>query len=366
MAMAFHGFGKPARPFDPLPEAYSTPGIGDGLPGATPLSSAPRPGMFAARRTPLSLDMADVTEIAASEMGNSQSQALAPVSLIDPSAMPERAGNLPTLSGMPEVKAAKPAFFGKGGVGWDIIGTIGDIAAGLGGAQGTYWPTRLAQKRQQTEWERQDALRRQDRDWVIEDRNYRASLPQYFMSGRDRVSFNPVTGETQTVYDAPEDFQEYANLLGLEPGSDEYNDAMEDYVLRSNGPTAQAGRAELEGIRQNNRVSLEGVRQNNRAALRQMPTYSNLHPRPAGGGSGGGGDRPPRNTSNVFAPILAKVARGLPLTAGEQQVLGMYNRGRGGKGAVNTSAGTGGGKTATDPRTGKKVQWNGSQWVPIN
>src|SRR3546814_18816237 len=81
------------------------------------------------------------------------------------------------------------------------------------------------------------------------------------MSGEDRVSYNPVSGESQTLYDAPEDFQLYADQMGFEPGTDEYNDAMADYVLRTSGPTAQTGRQYLENLRQQNRLAVTGERQ---------------------------------------------------------------------------------------------------------
>src|SRR3546814_12083905 len=88
------------------------------------------------------------------------------------------------------------------------------------------------------------------------------------MSGEDRVSYNPVSGESQTLYDAPEDFQLYADQMGFEPGTDEYNDAMADYVLRTSGPTAQTGRPYLEHLRQQNRLAVEGARPKNRHKLR--------------------------------------------------------------------------------------------------
>lgn len=326
MAMAFIPSGQ-RKPFDFAPEAYSTPGIGDGLPGARPI----KPGMmFAGFNNPppvmdpsRGIDRAPITTQPLDE-------ALAPSNVPMPSVAP-----------LPGVPPKKPGFFDKGG-GWvDALGILGDALAGAAGQPPIYTQTKLRQRQQQAEWERQDALRRQDREWSREDQAWKMSQPQYFMSGRDRLSFNPVTGEVQTIYDAPADFEEYAQVLGLEPGTDEYDEAVQDFILRSNGPTAQAGRANLEGIRQDNRLSLEGVRQGNRVALRQMPTYSNLHPRPAAGGNsgGGGGNRPPRTTGNVYAPILAKLARGEKLTPGEQQVISLYGRGGRSGGKSGSSAG---------------------------
>lgn len=114
--------------------------------------------------------------------------------------------------------------------------------------------------------------------------------PQYFSGNDDRVRYDPVTGQSTVVYDAPRDFEDYAGLAG-DAGTPAYFNAAQDYVLRGHGPTAfqydrdletvrQAGRASLEAQRQGNRVSLEGVRQRNRSSLRGSPTYRDIHPQP--------------------------------------------------------------------------------------
>lgn len=194
-----------------------------------------------------------------------------------------------------------------------------------------------------------------DKMWAQE---YDQSKPQFFMSGEDRVSYNPVSGESQMVYDAPEDFQLYADQMGLEPGSDEYNDAMSDFVLRSAGPTANEGRQFLEGLRQQNRLSMEGERQKNRMQLRATPTYGQVNPRPSGGGGGGG--RP--TIAGVIAPIIAKISQGKPLTPGEQTALDTYQRRTGGKRA-STGQPTGPTPTIVNKKGEKMVLQNG-KWVP--
>ena len=214
-------------------------------------------------------------------------------------------------------------------------------------------------QRNAREEERQATLRAQERAWAVEDRDFRANQPDYFSAGRDRVRYDPRTGASSVIYDAPEEFETYATQFG-DAGTPEYQTASQDYVLRGNGPTAFGYDADLEGVRQGNRVSLENLRQTNRVGLRQTPTYAATHPRPRTGG--GGATRP--TVAGVIAPILAKVSRGEQLTPGEQQAYSMYRPGRGGgKGAV---AGGGGGQTAPEPKTGKKVRWNGSAWVPAS
>lgn len=184
--------------------------------------------------------------------------------------------------------------------------------------------------------------------------------PQYFMSGNDRVMFDPSSGQSRVLYQGQSDAEDYAASLGLKPGTPDFNTAMRDYVLRANGPTAYGYDVDLENARQGNRETLEGIRQRNRLSLRQTPTYGQANPRPNGGGSG----RPSRvpTLSGTMAPILAKVSRGEPLTAGEQQAWVMYRPGRtvgSGRGSQSDS-----GPTATDPSTGRKVRWNGKAWVP--
>lgn len=99
----------------------------------------------------------------------------------------------------------------------------------------------------------------------------------------------------------PADFEEYAKAFGLEEGTDEYFKAVEDYVLRSSGPTAHRRDLELddyrtandermENLRFGNRQKMEGLRQGNRLeTIQNRPA-----PAPRGGSrpSGGGGNLP--------------------------------------------------------------------------
>jgi hypothetical protein len=130
------------------------------------------------------------------------------------------------------------------------------------------------------------------RDWERQNEaDLQAANP--FTIGRDRVLYDPATGEAKTIYDGAEDFELYAEKLGLEPGTEEYFAAVEDYVLRSSGPSAHSrdlemddhrtgnderlegvrheNRASMEALRQRNRVGMEGVRQGNRLEVRNTP-----------------------------------------------------------------------------------------------
>ena len=134
----------------------------------------------------------------------------------------------------------------------------------------------------------QQLMEWQYRDWARQNEaDLGAAAP--FTIGRDRVMYDPATGEANTIYDGAEDFELYAQELGLEPGSDEYFKAVEDYVLRSSGPSAfdrdvqmddhRTGNDEqLERLRFGNRSSLESQRQGNR---RGMVDYRNANPAPS-------------------------------------------------------------------------------------
>lgn len=187
--------------------------------------------------------------------------------------MPAVDGSAMTFEG---VKPAKPmgkgGFFRKGGPWIDVLGAIGDSLSGK--------PIYQNAKMQQTQFAREDEKLRQNRLWQIEDRNWKASQPEYFNVGRDRVKFNPLTGQSQVVYDGPEDFDEFATALGMQPGSDEYENAVLDYVLRGHGPTALGYDKALDDYRTSNDKSLDDYRTRNRQRVRAMPTYRDRNPLP--------------------------------------------------------------------------------------
>jgi hypothetical protein len=105
--------------------------------------------------------------------------------------------------------------------------------------------------------------------------------------GEQRLFGNPNMGGS--VYQAPTAAEQYAASLGEPAGTQGFRAALQDYVLRANGPTAYgydtalddhrtANNMGMEGLRQQNRIGLEGVRQGNRMGLRGSPTYRDLNP----------------------------------------------------------------------------------------
>lgn len=173
-----------------------------------------------------------------------------------------------------------------------------------------YQDRQMDAQRLLTDWQYRDYARQNEAD-------LNASAP--FTIGRDRVQYNPATGQTGVLFDGPEDFELYARELGLEPGTDNYFRAVEDYVLRSSGPSAHSrdlslddyrtgNDRELEALRFGNRQKLEGLRQNNRLeTIRSRPA-----PVARGGGrteAGQGGDGLPVVSSPADAARLPKGTR---------------------------------------------------------
>lgn len=238
------------------------------------------------------------------------------------------AGGSPSMGGIfgrtpwkrPEAKAAPERskhIFGKGGVGWDVLGSMSDVMLQRNGLSPIYGPNKQrhaslqaeeAKTLAQRQWEYDQEM--QKREWAMGDEEAKRNAPQQFMSNGDRVQYDPVTGEAKVVYDAQEPFDAYAQALGLEQGTPEYVRALQDYVLRSSGPTAY-----------DYDVRLDGVRTDNDIHRKQAPTYRQRNPIP----------------------------RAAPR----------------GRKAGSSSARSSDGPTATGPG-GKKIRWNGSDWVPAN
>lgn len=150
MQTDFLGMGQQGRNLNPfsLPPAYTTPGIGDGLPGAIPMKqpTSRRPGMFG------NLYSAATAHGQPPEAGAGFSHA--PISLMAPDATLERGSSLPALSMMPSIAPKKPGFFDKDGAWRDVLGILADGMAGAAGMQPMYGPTKIRMRQQQSELQR--------------------------------------------------------------------------------------------------------------------------------------------------------------------------------------------------------------------
>jgi len=247
-----------------------------------------------------------------------------------PQPMPQRGGGF-------DYGAAQAALLPQKPKGSKFVHTLGDIASILGPALmaangdqagANAFIARMAAKKDEAsrrqwdtnrmlaEWQHQDYARQNGAD---------LTAAQPFTIGRDRLRYDPQTGQTASIYHGPADFEDYAQKMGFEPGTPEYVHAAQDYILRGNGPTAvgldmsldnhrTGNRSTLENQRFQNRSSLQQQGQQGRETLRGLPSYRDTHPLPGRGGGGG------------------RAAGSAP--------------------------------TATGPN-GQKIMWNGSAWVPV-
>ncbi|MCW6529738.1 hypothetical protein NED98_05720 [Sphingomonas sp. MMSM20] len=264
----------------------------------------------------------------------------APDSLTTPKLQPGMFGASFDVNKIP---IRKPSFFQSGGLGEKILGGIGEFALRYSASQGDPYAmavinSRLARQRDKLEWQRDQMKLMQQHQWHLDDRDFEANKPVIRNTSNEIVRVDPRTGSAQMLYKGSLPAEDYAQGLGFEAGSPEYNSAMQDYVLRANGPTAFQNNTDLEGVkqdnrvslentRQGNRVSLEGVRQQNRIGLRGVPTYADTHPRPGAGGN--------PTLGGVVAPILAKIRDGKPLSPSEQLAWNSYKSGRSHRGGLS-------------------------------
>lgn len=183
-----------------------------------------------------------------------------------------------------------------------VMAVVGDaLVASSGGSpyavrslvdqRNAYDARQLEAAEQIAKWQYDDWSRQNEAD-------LRASNP--FTIGRERLAYDPATGEANVLYRGRQDAEIYADSLGFDRGSEEWNAAAQDFVLRGSGPSAHArdlelddyrtandrdlegyrqeNRLEMENTRQRNRSAMESARQGNRMTLRQTPS--------AGRGSG--------------------------------------------------------------------------------
>jgi hypothetical protein len=140
-------------------------------------------------------------------------------------------------------------------------------------------------------------------------------------------------GDPTVLYQAPEDFEIYADAMGLQPDTEEYRTAMQDFILRGSGPTSFGYRGDLETQRQGNRVALEGVRQGGRERLEGI-----------------------RQGNRIGLEGVRQGNRQTNIDRREQHYRSRPQRasGRGGNAAV-----------IVNPQTGQRMTLQNGRWVPV-
>lgn len=164
------------------------------------------------------------------------------------------------------------SFFRPGGTGRNIAGLLGDVLLQQTGHQAAFAPA--MRQRQMMQFEEQQRQRarmegREDKLWEAENAPRKSSV---FEMGNSLVSYDPASGPS-VVYQGENPAEQYAKMLGAQPGTPEYVNAIKDFVLKSNGPTGIAADQEMLDRRFSNSQALRGT-----------PTYQQTHPSPKAAG----------------------------------------------------------------------------------
>lgn len=98
----------------------------------------------------------------------------------------------------------KPGTFDTGGKGWQILGVIGDALQAVGGGQGTYIPSILAERQQEEEGRRRLAERQAERQQTLADwlwkQQYERDNPSPTGMENDLAAWLRMTPEQRATY----------------------------------------------------------------------------------------------------------------------------------------------------------------------
>ena len=231
--------------FDPaLPPSLAAGGSNAPVPTAMEAASGVSPDRYYAARNPTG-GMKPAPQNAMGAYANGAPTRLgdlAPVNLV---ASPVPADG-PTLGdvikGLPQGDLhKKPALFGKDGVGWKILGVLGDSITAAGGGQPTYGPAML--REHELERERQFDLDKFN--YELEAKRQQALAPHLEQVGDTIGMVDGRAGTYQPIYSQPSSAESYAAALGYKPGSQEYADAAREYVLRGYSDYATGNKLDL-------------------------------------------------------------------------------------------------------------------------
>src|SRR3546814_517597 len=203
----------------------------------------------------------------------------------------------------------KAPFFSKYGAGPNILGMMGDFLLQQSGHQPMY--LNMLKFRQDADAQRVDNDYRRA---ATDELRRKATAPQIEKVGDSIVSVG-ADGAVEPLYTGQSDGERYAASLGYTPGTPGYLTAVQDYVLKSSGPTAFQTDRDLANYR-------HGLR------LKEIGASGGEARSTAGHREGLYRSRPDvaaTTPAKVIGPLVAKQANGQPLNPAEPHNLAYHN-----------------------------------------
>lgn len=208
-----------------------------------------------------------------------------------------------------------------------IAGILADMAAGAAGQPGLFAAAQHQRQRDYLDdvrWHRERVAKRED-----------AMLPRVEKVGDSLGYLDPQAQSYKPFYTSPQPFEQYASAMGYQPGTPDYQRAVQDYRLGAWSAPAVDAKRDLEAVRYGYRDEL----QDDRLAVT-------------------------RRGQDIRS---ADVHRGQDISRGNnirsnatRQATVTPRKSKGGSDAVAE------GTIIRNPSTGKRMQMKGGQWVPIN
>lgn len=230
--------------------------------------------------------------------------------------------------------ASEPNGMSRGQI---IAGIVADALAGAAGREGQFAQHLGRLNQQEAQRTQEEARWHRDRSAKRED----DMRPRVEQVGDSIGMLDPSAQSFQPFYRKPQAFEAYAQAQGLQPGTAEYAQAVEDYRLGSWSDPALENRTNLEEVKATDRHALETFRQAEH--LRQLRERTSVTRRgqdmtdarvrqrsPAAPKSTG-----PKTEAALVAELADRWRKGGTLNAREQQLVNEYRarqnkpRGRG-------------------------------------
>lgn len=120
----------------------------------------------------------------------------------------------PAILNTPQIEPGKPGVFGRGGIGTNLLGYIGDAISRHYGGQATFGPAMAAQQQDERDNQRRLA---EYRERIAAQREERMNQPYRFQNNAgDVVELVPSSGDTRVLYADPVAKPEWARTEGAD------------------------------------------------------------------------------------------------------------------------------------------------------